>query len=472
MTAMTYHLEAILRLAFVVQRYGLEINGGAERLCRLLAENLRPHCQSVTVFTTCAKDYNCWENAYPPGRDMIAGVEVLRFPLSRQRHPTMFNALYDVLTYNTLFSLGFNETVVDGESSFDAIFYSKQRQKALLDKQPLLRHYDSLDSSLIPKLESAWMQAQGPISSELNDYIERAKDKYDAFFFVCYNYATTFTNIHRVGPKAVLIPTFHKEVCITFSLFQKMMERVCHFVFLTKEEQALAHFCFPQIKDRPQTCVALGVETDLKPRSRRLLDEIGLGDLPYFIYIGRVDKAKGCDSMIESFLAYKKQYQTKAKLVLVGKIEFELTKHPDIIALGFVEEDVKTTLLAYSLALILPSVHESLSIAVLEAFAQKKCVVVTAKSDVLKSHVVLSGGGLCYQDNEELLQALSQVENEPEHVANMGQKGFLYVQKNYSWEHVVKTYLDIAASLAANQKRSWWSKIQAACSSSRHSSNS
>ena len=68
-----------MKLAVVVQRYGAEIAGGSEYLCRLIAEQLaRRH--EVDVLTTCARDDSTWKNRYPEGDDRIRGVTVRRSP--------------------------------------------------------------------------------------------------------------------------------------------------------------------------------------------------------------------------------------------------------------------------------------------------------------------------------------------------------------------------------------------------------
>ena len=65
-------------ICFVVQRYGLEVNGGSELYCRLLAEKMTQFYQ-VEVFTTCAMDYASWRNEYPSGTEMInAGFRLRR----------------------------------------------------------------------------------------------------------------------------------------------------------------------------------------------------------------------------------------------------------------------------------------------------------------------------------------------------------------------------------------------------------
>ncbi|MGC8780466.1 MAG: glycosyltransferase family 1 protein, partial [Anaerolineae bacterium] len=68
-----------MRLAFVVQRYGLEINGGSEVHCRQLAERLAAHMH-VEVLTTCAEDHYTWRNVYPAGAERVNGITVRRFP--------------------------------------------------------------------------------------------------------------------------------------------------------------------------------------------------------------------------------------------------------------------------------------------------------------------------------------------------------------------------------------------------------
>ena len=79
-----------MKLALVVQRYGSEVLGGAEHLCRLLAERLAPQ-HEVDVLTTCARDYVTWRNEYPEGADRIRGVTVRRFATTRTRDIEAFN---------------------------------------------------------------------------------------------------------------------------------------------------------------------------------------------------------------------------------------------------------------------------------------------------------------------------------------------------------------------------------------------
>ena len=79
-----------MRLAFVVQRYGEEVNGGAEALCRWVAERMRKYF-SVEVLTTCALDYLTWANHFPPGESVVNGVTVRRFPVDAPRDMDKFN---------------------------------------------------------------------------------------------------------------------------------------------------------------------------------------------------------------------------------------------------------------------------------------------------------------------------------------------------------------------------------------------
>src|SRR5688572_5684418 len=73
-----------MKLAVVVQRYGADINGGAELHARYIAERLAPHAD-VRVLTTCARDYVTWRNELPPGVENVNGIPVERFPVDRER---------------------------------------------------------------------------------------------------------------------------------------------------------------------------------------------------------------------------------------------------------------------------------------------------------------------------------------------------------------------------------------------------
>ena len=69
------------KILFVVHRYGLDVNGGAETHCRELAERLLPFYETE-VLTSCARAIP-FDDYYRPGQEEINGVKVRRFPLAK-----------------------------------------------------------------------------------------------------------------------------------------------------------------------------------------------------------------------------------------------------------------------------------------------------------------------------------------------------------------------------------------------------
>jgi len=85
-----------MKVAFVVQRYGLEINGGAELHCRWVTEHMNKYWD-VEVLTTKALDYITWENYFTAPKAMINGVPVRRFPVVKTRNPERFGKIQNFI---------------------------------------------------------------------------------------------------------------------------------------------------------------------------------------------------------------------------------------------------------------------------------------------------------------------------------------------------------------------------------------
>ena len=80
------------KICFTVQRYGLEVNGGAELLTRQLAERMASD-YDVHVFTTKAIDYMTWADEYDKDEEVIGGVTVHRFSVAKTRDQDEFDAI-------------------------------------------------------------------------------------------------------------------------------------------------------------------------------------------------------------------------------------------------------------------------------------------------------------------------------------------------------------------------------------------
>ncbi len=378
------------KIAFVCQRYGEEINGGAELYCRLTAEQLSGR-YDVTVYTTCAVDYVTWRNEYPAGETLLNGVRVIRFPTERTRNPRRFALVHRIVALNRV---------------------RKPRG-----------------------LEEVWVKEQGPVSDELIRAVERDHREYRAVFFVTYLYYTTIQGMRLNLDNAILIPTVHDEPPVYLQCFNRVFANAKAIVWNSPEEKAFAEKRFPAVRETRSEITGIGIEPS--ETGDAVLPEV-LKDRNYLLYAGRIDINKGCGDLFRFFRQYKQDHPGDLKLVLIGKKAMEVPEDPDILDLGFVPEALKYALMKSALALVIASHYESLSMVVLESMIMGTPVLVSAHCEVLKGHCDRSRAGFAFADEKEFAEKTEELRKDPAERALMGENGKRYVRENYQWNVILE----------------------------------
>jgi glycosyltransferase involved in cell wall biosynthesis len=443
-----------MRIALIVQRYGSEVLGGSEQLCRLVAERLALQ-HDVEVLTTCARDYVTWKNEYPEGSDRVRGVTVRRFATARTRDIESFNR--------------YSEWIFANPHTRDD--------------------------------EMEWLKQQGPWCPALLDHLRRQHQQYDVLIFFTYLYATSVLGTEINPGRSVLVPTAHDEPAIKLDIFKDLFNRVAALCYLTESEKQFVQRQFP---DRPLLEELIGVGVDIPqqqpyPRMPAPLEEesAGNGDSndesgetakagtgpetsdadskaddnqstrefpshllergsvfrrrhrlygPIALYGGRIDPGKGCEELIEYFSSYVRE-GGDATLALMGVKLMALPEEPFIRFAGLLSEGERIQALGAATVVICPSPYESLSLLALEAMSVGTPVLVNARSAVLVEHCVRSNGGLWYADRNEFIECLNLLMSDARLRAALGRNGRDYVRKNYRWEVVLGKYERIFAKV-------------------------
>jgi glycosyltransferase involved in cell wall biosynthesis len=395
-----------LRIAYVVQRYGIEVNGGSEAHCRGLAEHLARN-NDVDVLTTRAIDYVTWKDEYPEGATDINGVCVRRFGVDQPRSPARFDA-----ASRTVF----------------------------------LKRHTEAD-------EIHWMKLQGPYSSRLLSYVEHHRSAYDVFLFQTYLYATTYFALPLVSDRAVLIPTAHDELPIYLDIFGRLFRNARHLLCLTPEEFAFLRRRFFDI-DLKGDVLGSGIAPipDPSPNPEWEALRERLGDSPFILYVGRIDESKGCRILTEFFERYLAESPgTDLKLLMVGKAVMPVPGHPRIVMSGFVPEATKYWAIRQCRFMVAPSPYESLCIAALESWLLQKPVLANGDCAVLRGQCIRSNGGLWYANYEEFREAMHCLLHDDSLVRALGMQGEAFVRANYTWEEVDRRVMGVLSSIAPAQ---------------------
>jgi glycosyltransferase involved in cell wall biosynthesis len=405
-----------VKVALVVQRYGADINGGAEQHARYIAEHLARHVE-VEVLTTCASDYITWRNERPAGVETVHGVPVRRFPVSRERHPAEFAQW----------------------------------------SERVFRHRHSAADEL------SWLDAEGPTSPALIQHIQTHADDYDFFIFFSFRYYHSFHGARAVASKAILVPTAERDSALGLALFHPIFRGIRALMYNSFEERALIQAVSGNERV-PGVVVGVGSEIPESPNASRFRQKYNMRDR-FAIYVGRIDENKGCKELFDFFEHYSSALLDGLHLVLIGTPVIPIPAHPRIHHLGYVTDQDKFDAIAASELLIMPSYFESLSMVALEAWALGRPVLANAACDVLHGQCLRSNAGLFYSGFHEFFETLRTIDSNTALAAALGNNGRLYFQRHYSWPVIERKYTDMLdrlrrepAASAMEPLPGWWAR--------------
>jgi glycosyltransferase involved in cell wall biosynthesis len=386
------------KIAIVVQRYGLEINGGAEYHARLIAEKMSKYF-SIEVFTTSAFDYVTWDHHYEKNKEILNGIPVNRFRVTKPRDPQIFGQVQNIV---------FNE------------------EHTLAD-------------------ELHWLEEEGPLVPELIGELEKREKEFAYFIFFSYRYYHSYFGVKRFAHKAILVPTAEHDQVIYLNLFKDFFSLPAAIVYNSAEEKELIN----RISGNSAACgdvVGIGSEIPARFDPDPIRREYGISG-KYAVYIGRLDENKGVPELLRFYIRLLGEKKNIPDLVLIGKALIDLAEHPGIHYLGFRNDREKFDLLKGSEFLIIPSQFESLSMVTLEAWALGKPVLANGRTDVLRGQCRRSNAGLWYSDYDQFSAAFTALSNDRALREQLGANGQKFFQTNYSWEVIEGKYLRLIACL-------------------------
>ena len=378
-------------LIFVIPWYGKEAYGGAETLCKLVVEHLDSVGVSVQVFTTNSKSFHTgWKNDLPSGKTFENNISVTRFKVD-SRNENIFNIL--------------NKKILANNS--------------ITEKEELEFFKHNINSSDMMKAISA--------------------DKESLFVFMPYLYGTTFFGSQIHPQRSIIIPCLHDEGYAKMKLIKNMLSNVTGLLFNSNAEKILAQELVQQLP--VNQIIGMGIEPLAKTNSEIFKQKYNLNK--FILCSGRKEDGKNTPLLIDYFCQYLEKNNTDLKLVLTGKGKIDIPDRfsKNILDLFLSREDLHNAFDA-STIFCLPSINESFSIVIMEAWIHQTPVLVNNQCAVTKEHCLNSNGGLYFNNYAEFEGCVNYLLEHPDISKTLAENGKKYVEYNYSWDTVISKYVD------------------------------
>lgn len=405
------------RIALVTPWYGRELFGGAERLAWDLSHALGRCGADIEVLTTCARSFaDDWGTNYH--RSGIAADEdlvVRRFKVD-SRDRVAFGRATNALLSSPRLSLRRDRTPVDGATA-------RWFVEANIRSAPLLAH------------------------------LEQAGRSYDAVLFVPYLYGTTLLGLPIVADRSYLVPCLHDEAYAYLPAVRNVFAAARGVLFNSEGEGDVAAALFGPWIHAKSRVIGHAVDPIAPPREPVRIGSFTPRNARYLLYLGRQDRTKNIDFLCEAFARFRASRRSTAlQLVLAGPRVGDRRVQDGIVDLGAVRDDARAALLTYARAVVQPSVNESFSRTVYEAWYARRPVVVHADCRATAHAVEDSGGGWIGEDLDEWARIFATIdESGDDAIDGCGERGGVAAVENGTWDVVAQRVLDAVDILGGSR---------------------
>lgn len=376
------------KILIITARFLEHASGGAEKLAYDYASILS-ESNDVTVCTSSAKDYVSWKNEFPKGETKENSIRILRFPVTQTRKMSKMNQIL-------------SQCLEKGDSASD-------------------------------KDQWEFLKEQGPYCPDLINYVTEEQNSYDIAILIGYLYYPVVASIPKLKIPFVIVPTFHDEPPFRLPMYRKTYSHQYVYSFNAPEEMSVYE---AYTKQKASSYFLIGTYINDSFVNAELSNQ----NSNQLITIGRIEPAKGYPELFEYFQNWK-LFSNRKDITIksLGSVSsMEVPTDPLITFTGYVSEEEKISEIQKSFLLLNPSAFESFSISIMEAWIQKKVVLVNAKSSVMRGHCLRSQGGLYYSDSLSFQRTLDFLLENRDIATRLGQNGREYVLANFSKEVIRK----------------------------------
>ena len=165
---------------------------------------------------------------------------------------------------------------------------------------------------------------------------------------------------------------------------------------------------------------------------------------PYFVFAGRLESMKGVDALISAWEQFD-----GADLLIAGDgtqskiLRERAAANPRIVFLGAVSQARLRNLYSHSIACLVPSLFpEPFGLVVVEAFANRTPVIahrIGGPAEIVEA----SGGGMLYDGQSELVDALWKVASDPQLRSLLAERGYAACRERWSRRAQLQMYYEL-----------------------------